>query len=118
MIYIIDGYNKNEIIEFDPTSNQFTKRVEIASGIHLGAAPSAVAINDKIHIHHGHNNINGCSVACIYCPITDKFEKIKDEFADKFVLDVCLLKDNKNHLMRFGGLNASDYKTIAMDYFL
>ena len=100
-IYIIDG-QKGEIIEFNPSSKTFTKMICIDK---IGALPSAVVMNDEIHIYNGYNNNK--SIAYIYHPQNNTIQKINDQFASQQIENRCLLMMNdRRRLVWFGGVNA------------
>ena len=96
-IYIID--QTAGIIEFDPSTKQFNKKVAIAN---IGFDPSAIAIQDTIHIYNGDNNNK--SIAFIYIPFNNVIHTVKDENAKHKISSSSLLLHDKN-LIRFGGYN-------------
>ena len=98
LIYIIDTFKNCEIIEFNPSSKTFTKKIKTDN---IGACPSAIAINDEIHIYNGGNNSDS---AYIYSPKSNTIRKTDDQLS-RTTENVCLL-NYRSQLLRFaGGIN-------------
>ena len=107
LIYIVDGLKGGGIIEFNPATHKFTKK--LVKMEEIGANPSLLISGDYIHIYNG--NRNDKEIALIYDPINDKIETIKDEFAAEEISDGYSVK-YKDRLIRFGGYNGCERKDI------
>ena len=103
LIYIIDGKNR-QIVSFNPSTYVYTMKLRIAQ---IGVHPSAIVINDEIHIYHGKSN--NSSLSYVYNPKCNAIRKVEDKFAAEGMEGVAIIK-YRNELIRLGGWNADNYR--------
>ena len=97
-IYIIDGEN-GEIILFNPTTKQFTEKLNIPI---IGRYPSAAVMFDYIHIFNGHDNTKHI----IYHIPSNTMKVFDTPSTSSMMNDLCILQ-YKNRIIKFGGFKQS-----------
>ena len=97
-IYIIDGEN-DEIIEFDPFTQKYTKKLKIPK---IGKYASAVTVFDNIHILHGLRN----NKHLVYNVTKNEIKAI----ADTDVLWIVCALNYSNRIIKFAGLSSNSVK--------
>ena len=110
LIYIIDGHNSCEIIEFNPSTKIFTKKMKIDK---IGLYPAAITVGECIHIYG--DGLRYKSTAFLYSPLDNTIKRMKDEFAEKLGRSVGIVKYGEQ-LLRFGGYNC--IKREQVDHFI
>ena len=94
-IYMIDGEN-GQIILFDPVKKQFTKKLDIPA---IGKYPSAIVINERVHIFNGKDNTKHL----VYNPVINEIITMDDEGTELKELSSITVYNDR--IYRFGGFN-------------
>ena len=104
-IYIIDG-EAGEIILFDPSTKQFTTKIDIPA---VGKYPCAVVVFDRIHIFNGSANVEQKHL--IYNIKTNTIKEFDDE-GSKHVMYCVAVDTYRDRIIRFGGGDLNEIKAV------